>query len=89
MSEEAKQNDVKTAFNKAIENLSEMRGGVTAFILLAVTDEPARDGAKNAMHGINSSGGNMKDLVNLFKNIDSKIKTAAAMQDLFEIMDKL
>lgn len=31
----------------------------------------------------------MKDLVNLFKNIDSKIKTAAAMQDLFEIMDKV
>lgn len=32
MSEEAKQNDVKTAFNKAIENLSEMRGGNSLYL---------------------------------------------------------
>ena len=63
-------------------------GGVKAFILLALTDEPS-DEKEDAVRGVNATGGKMKDLVALFNNINEKIKGAAAMKGLINILEKV
>lgn len=63
-------------------------GGVKAFILLALTDEPSEE-EKDAVRGVNAAGGKMKDLVALFNNIDKDIKHAAAIEGLAGILGKV
>lgn len=89
MSEENKKQEVNEAFAKTMEHLNGMRGGVKAFMILAMTDEPAKDGEKDAVNGISATGGKMADVVVLFENIDPKIKNVAAMHDLVGIMGKI
>ena len=88
MSEETKQKELEANFAKAIDRLNELRGGVKAFILLALTDEPS-DEKEDAVRGVNAAGGKMKDLVALFNNINEDIKGAAAMKGLINILGKV
>lgn len=88
MSEEMKQKEVEAGFAKAIDHLNELRGGVKAFILLALTDEPS-DEKGDVVRGVNATGGEMEDIVTLFNNIDEKIKAAAVTHGLIGILGKV
>lgn len=89
MSKENKTQNIKADFDKALDSLNELRGKTKAYILLAVTDEPAKDGEKSALSGINAVSGKMGDLVNLYKNIDKEISIAASMGDLCGFLGKI
>ena len=88
MSKENKKEKIKTDFANAIDKLNELRGGVKAFILLALTDE-ASEKDKDTIRGVNAVSGKMKDLVVLFDNIDKDIKHAAAIGGIAEILGKV
>ena len=57
-------------------------------MLLALTDEPSEE-RENAVIGINSVAGSLKDLVIIFNNISDDIKAAAALESMGVIMDNI
>lgn len=90
MSKENKTQNINANFDKVLNELNELKKrGVKAFILLAVTDEPAKDGDKKGLCGINAASGSKGDLVNLYKNIDKEISVAASMEGFCDFLGKL
>lgn len=88
MPKENRKEELNATLTEAINNLNEVRGGVKAFMLLALTDEASEE-KKDAVRGVNAIGGELGDLVVLFNNIPNDIKHAAAMQGLAGILGKV
>ena len=88
MSKENRKEELNATLTQAINNLNEIRGGVKAFMLLALTDEASEE-EKDAVRGVNAIEGELGDLVILFNNIPNDIKHAAAMQGLAGILGKV
>lgn len=88
MSTENKTNNTNADFDEALKKLDELRGGVTAFILLAATDKPSKD-RENASAGINYCSGNSRDLANLYLNIPDKISKIAAAEAILKTLTEI
>ena len=88
MSEENERKEIEAAVDNALYKLNELRGNITAFRLIAMTDEESNK-KEDAVRGVNATVGRMKDLVTIFNNIKPEIKHAAAIGSLSEILGKV
>lgn len=78
MSEENKRKETEAAVDKALYELSKLRGSIKAFMLIAITDEESNE-EEDAVRSVNATVGRMDDLVTIFNNIEPEIKHAAAI----------